>query len=242
MRWSPPSVLTPFWSGRYKNPSNRQEWTHLTWKGVSILMQLSKYTLRKLELALLVGLAISLLAGTWLTGEQRALSASLVRLHVIGATDSQEDQAAKLLARDAVLNAATPLLEGVADQREAMSVLGAHLEELAQAAAAASGMDAAATVEGSAWFPTKEYEDFSLPAGRYPALKITLGAGEGHNWWCVVFPPLCTDAVVEVTAGEVGDLTGDQIRLITGESGSYVVKFKAMELWNRFTDRASTDR
>ncbi len=189
------------------------------------------------ELALLLGLGLALLAGSWLNGQSAALAGKVVRLHVVGASDSEADQAVKLRVRDAVLSAAEPWLEGVSDRAQAEAVLAAHLEELAQAGAEAAGFSVPVTarMEEGAWFPTKEYTDFSLPAGRYTALKIILGEGEGRNWWCVVFPPLCMGAVTEETAQRAGGFSEDQVRLITGEDQGYVIRFKALELWNRWT-------
>ena len=82
------------------------------------------------------------------------------------------------------------------------------------------------------WFPTKAYNGFALPAGEYEALRIVIGAGEGHNWWCVAFPPLCTGAASETvdTARAAGLFTDGQARLVTGDGGGYVLKFKSMEL------------
>lgn len=197
-----------------------------------------KTTLHHLEISLLLGVVISLVIGTWLSGQQRALSEKVVRLHVIGASDSEEDQRVKLLARDAVLELAEPWLKEASSREEAMAILTRHLPELAQAGAQAAGMNATAQVETAAWFPTKEYTDFALPAGRYPALKITLGDGKGRNWWCVVYPSLCTSPVVE-TAARTGGFSQDQINLITGENNGYVVKFKALEIWNQFTEWVS---
>ena len=193
--------------------------------------------LRRWELALLLGLALSALTGTWLSGQQAALAGQVVRLHVVGASDSAEDQAAKLRARDGVLSAAEPLLAGVEDPGQAEAILRAHLPELAQAGAQAAGVRVTACVEENAWFPTKRYADFALPAGRYTALKLTLGAGEGRNWWCVVFPPLCMGAVSEDAQETVGGLSESQVKLLTGESEGYVVKFKALELWSQWTDQ-----
>ena len=81
-------------------------------------------------------------------------------------------------------------------------------------------------------FPTKDYDGFSLPAGRYLALRLVIGQGTGQNWWCVVFPPLCTAAASEVpeTALAAG-LTEDQVSLMTGEDDGYVLKFKVVEWW-----------
>ena len=190
------------------------------------------------ELALLLGVALAALIGTWLSGQQSALAGRVVRLHVIGASDSVEDQAAKLRVRDAVLEKAGPWLEGISNQEEAGRVLATHLEELARAGAQASdGAAVTAELEDDAWFPTKRYPDFALPAGRYTALKITLGEGEGRNWWCVVFPPLCLGSVTETVSERAEGFSEDQVCLVTGEDEGYVVRFKAVELWNELTDR-----
>ncbi len=197
----------------------------------------NKFFFRRWEAALLFGVAFALLAGTWLTGQQKALAGQMVRLHVVANSDSEEDQAVKLLVRDAVLAQAGPWLEEAATQTEAMEILSGHLSELAQIGAetAGEGVEVTASIEEDAWFPTKEYEDFALPAGKYPALRITLGEGKGHNWWCVVFPPLCLGSVSETVAERAGNFSEDQVRLITGETEGYVVKFKAMELWDQFS-------
>lgn len=194
-----------------------------------------KKHLARWELALLLGLGVSLLTGTWLSGQSKALSDNVIRLHVIGASNSEEDQAVKLQVRDAVLAQAQPWLEGVESTAEAAEILNAHLPELAQAGAEAAGVSTTASLEENAWFPTREYTDFSLPAGQYTALKITVGEGKGRNWWCVVFPPLCMDSVTEAAERWPGSVSEQQVSLITGADESYVVKFKALELWNELT-------
>ena len=105
-----------------------------------------------------------------------------------------------------------------------------HLPQLAQAGAEVAGISVTACIEEESWFPTKKYTDFSLPAGRYTALKIIVGEGSGRNWWCVVFPPLCLGSVSEEVAQRAGNFSQDQVKLITGEDEGYVVKFKAIEL------------
>ena len=141
--------------------------------------------------------------------------------------------------RDAVLEEAGPWLEGITDQTQAQVILAEHLEELARAGAEAAGNSVSVTaqVEEDAWFPTKRYTDFSLPAGRYTALKITLGEGEGRNWWCVVFPPLCLGSVTETVAQRAGSFSDGQVKMITGEDEGYLVKFRALELWNELTEK-----
>lgn len=187
------------------------------------------------ESALLFGIGLSLLAGLRLAGQQKALAEKLVRLHVVAASDSREDQETKLAVRDAVLRQAEPWLEQAQSQEQAMEILAQHLPELAQAGAEVPGVagQVTASLEEDAWFPTKEYTDFSLPAGRYPALRITLGAGEGHNWWCVVYPELCGDGIAETVAQRGEGLSQDQIALITGETEEYEIRFRALELWDR---------
>lgn len=197
----------------------------------------NKFSFRRWEAALLFGVGFALLTGVWLTGQQKALAEQMVRLHVVANSDSEEDQAVKLLVRDAVLAEAGPWLEGAVSREEAMKILSSRLPELAQIGAktAGKGVEVTASLEEDVWFPTKEYEDFALPAGKYTTLRITLGEGEGHNWWCVVFPPLCLGSVSETVAEKAGNFTEGQVSLITGESEGYVVKFKAMELWDEFS-------
>lgn len=199
----------------------------------------NRFSLRRWERALLFGVGFALLTGVWLTGQQKALAERLVRLHVVASSDSPEDQAVKLRVRDAVLAQAGLWLEGVEDRQQALEILHAHLPELARIGAetAGEGVAVTASLEREAWFPTKEYGDFALPAGNYTALRITLGEGEGRNWWCVVFPPLCLGAVSETAAERAGSFSDGQLRLITGESEGYVVKFRAMELWDALAAR-----
>ena len=192
--------------------------------------------LRVWECALLFACSAALLSGVWACGSQSALANQVVRLHVIAHSDSQADQALKLRVRDAVLAAATPCLEGAADRQTAEALLTSHLEELADAGAAAvreAGYSYPVTVSLSdSWFPTKEYESFSLPAGTYRALRVVIGDGAGQNWWCVVFPPLCFGTVTEFAdAAAMAGLSGDQISLITAGDGGYVLKFKLVEWW-----------
>jgi stage II sporulation protein R len=194
-------------------------------KGVVIIMKLKKW-----ELALIIAFALTLLGGASLAGEQRELSDKLVRLHVVANSDSTEDQAAKLAARDAVLAELDALLYGARDRDEALERISGGLRALEAAAGAAAGRDARAEL-GLEYFPTREYETFSLPAGRYTSLRIVLGDGAGRNWWCVVFPPLCAPAAGD--AGAFAALTEGETALITEDSAGVVVRFKAVELIGR---------
>jgi len=201
----------------------------------------SSSKLRLWEAALLLAFGLALTVGVWANASESALADRVLRLHVVANSDSDSDQARKLLVRDAVLAQASQLLEGVDDRRNAEAALAPHLDELAQAgedALARTGRtDQVSVALADQWFPTKEYDGFSLPAGQYRALKVTIGEGRGRNWWCVVFPPLCMASVSEesVESAAEGVLDQDQIALITGQDGGYVLKFRLIEWWQELT-------
>lgn len=200
------------------------------------------YTWKKLELAILLGLSVTLLWGAVSLHRQETLSRKMIRLHVIANSDSDADQALKLRVRDAVLEQATAILEQSADRREAESRLRGQLLELERIAAkeiAAEGYDYPVTVNlENTDFPTKEYDGFTLPAGEYLALRVIIGEGKGQNWWCVVFPPLCTAASADVPASALAaGFSEEEVSLITEENQGYVLKFKAVEWWETLKEK-----
>ncbi|MDR1328120.1 MAG: stage II sporulation protein R [Oscillospiraceae bacterium] len=209
---------------------------------------------RTWELSFIAAAVLALLVGSSVSREQAELSAKLVRLHVVASSDSEADQALKLRVRDAVLETLSAPLSDAGGAREAEYIINKELGAVEAAALSeirGSGFDygvTASVVEED--FPTREYDTFSLPAGRYTALRVTIGEGGGRNWWCVVFPPLCaggfgSDALSDSALASLGEvergsaaltdnicapgLTGRDIKLITEEDG-YVVRFKCMEL------------
>lgn len=199
-------------------------------------------TLRCWECALLVLAAALTLFCSWLGGYRECLSGKLLRLHVVANSDSDADQALKLEVRDAVLDCAAGYLENVSDVRAAEQVLGAHLAELAgagQAVVREKGYDYAVRASlGTSHFPTKTYDGFALPAGDYRALRVTIGAGEGRNWWCVVFPTLCVSAASEWQDTAVsGGLSDEDVRLMAEEDEGYVLRFKCLELWDKLSQK-----
>lgn len=200
------------------------------------------YQLRTVEIALMVGLAIFLGSGVLALRTQDELADKVVRLHVLANSDSEEDQALKLKVRDVVLERATAILEQSADRREAESRLRGELLELERIAAeeiAAEGYNYPVTVElENTDFPTKKYDGFTLPAGEYLALRVIIGEGQGQNWWCVVFPPLCTAASADVPASALAaGFSEEEVNLITEENQGYVLKFKAVEWWETLKEK-----
>lgn len=190
--------------------------------------------LRPWELALLLALCFTLLCGTWAQGRQQVLAGKLVRLHVIAASDADEAQAVKLQVRDAVLAYLEPKLADVTDVDAAQEIIAANLDGVAQAARTVTP-DTVTVTLGPERYPTREYETFSLPAGVYTSLRVTLGAGEGHNWWCVIFPPLCVESSLSDRAVET--LSDDDVKLITEDGDGYVLRFRLLDLWGKLTER-----
>ena len=172
---------------------------------------------------------------------EREIYDTVVRLHVLANSDTEADQALKLTVRDAVLETASPYLEGCTTQAEAIDALTAHLSDLESAAAAtitAEGYDYPVTVLlGEEDYPTRTYESCAFPAGTYVSLRVLIGEAEGQNWWCCLFPPLCLSAATAQNEADNEDafiqvgLTKDQYGIIT-ETGKtkYKVRFKLLEV------------
>lgn len=195
-----------------------------------------KGRLRRWEAALLVGVAVAAMGVSELGKAQDALAEEVVRLHVVANSDSEAAQALKYKVRDRVLKVAEPMLKGLT-REEALAALEQGLPQIAQAAAEAMAENGVAypvtvSIADSVWFPTKNYADFALPAGDYTALRVELGAGEGQNWWCVVFPPLCFGSVCDISEEAMASgMTEDSVALMTGETEGWVVKFRLVEIW-----------
>ncbi len=190
--------------------------------------------LKNWELSMLLALCVTLLFGLWASARSRALSEGLIRLHVLAVSDDENEQRIKLAVRDSVLAYLEPQLDAAPDVATARGIISAGLDGIRSAAeAAAEGRPVTVTLSRE-YYPTRDYGSFALPAGSYESLRVVLGEGEGHNWWCVVFPPLC------LSAAEAGDaleaLGGDSARLLTGEGEGVVFKFRLLELWGELME------
>ena len=192
--------------------------------GGDFIMKKRTYRLKTWELALLLALCIAFAWGLWAEQTQKELAEKMIRLHVIANSDTEADQAAKLQMRDRVLEILAPALAECKTQSEAAEVIRAHRTELE-----ALG-DLSVTVS-TEYYPTRVYDTFSLPAGEYLSLQVRMGAAEGKNWWCVVFPPLCTEALAEPAEEAFAALTGTERAIITGEDG-YIFRFRVVDWWN----------
>ena len=198
-------------------------------------MEQRKLRLRIWEIVAFVFVVVLLASGVDAVRTQEALSEKVVRLHVLANSDTEADQALKLEVRDAILSYAEPLLDRVSDQKEAEAVLRGQLLELEETAIEvihSAGYSYPVTVElEKTDFPTREYPSFSLPAGEYLALRVLIGEAAGQNWWCVVFPPLCSAVAADFSDTiENTCFSEEEIAFITEEKIEYQIKFKIMEL------------
>lgn len=174
--------------------------------------------------------------------QQKQLAEKTIRLHVVANSDTEEDQAQKLRVRDAVLETVQSLTEQCTDAQSAWQELQAHLPQIAGSAKAVLLAEQSdRTVEVSLTtekFDTRHYDTFTLPAGEYPALRIKIGEAQGKNWWCVVFPALCTAASTDTLeqCAEVGGYDAAETQWITGGEEEYHLRFKVLEWFQKLSD------
>lgn len=174
-------------------------------------------------------------ADSYLT--QRSLAAKTIRLHVVANSDSDEDQAEKLRVRDAVLRNVAALTADCGDANAARTVLASHLNELQTSAQRCTEKTVTVSL-GEERFATRYYDTFTLPAGIYPSLRVKIGAAQGHNWWCVVFPSLCTVATANEFSecAAAGGFDDSETELVTGGEEKYVLRFKTLEWLQELKD------
>lgn len=158
----------------------------------------------------------------------------VVRLHVLANSDSEEDQRVKLLVRDAVLSDIGNITSGAASADDAAKMIAdnvGNIRALVGKTLSSLGENVASKVTLSEeYYPERSYGDISLPAGKYTSLRIMLGEASGQNWWCVLYPAVCTSGA---KASQVMRQTGfstEQINVLTGEDKPvYKIKFKFLE-------------
>ena len=165
----------------------------------------------------------------------REISDEVFRLHILANSDSEEDQTLKLRVRDRVLKRGDELFNSAKTKEEAQKLTASHLQELAHIAAdeiADSGYDYPVRAELTRmYFNTRRYASYTLPAGTYDALRLVIGKGEGHNWWCVMYPSLCVGVASEQDEKARGALTESQYELVTDENTEY--RFKLVEIFEK---------
>ncbi len=186
------------------------------------------------ECVALLLLAVLFAAGTAGERTQQGISDRVIRLHVSAASDEEADQADKLMVRDAVLAEASELLKHAGSREEALTILYSNRESLAEAGRAALH-DTESQVRAEIrreLFGTRYYDNFALPGGYYDTLRVTIGSGEGRNWWCVVYPQICAAATTDQrdAVAVMGGLTKEQISIMAQEEPEYQFRFRSIEL------------
>ena len=160
-----------------------------------------------------------------------------LRLHILANSDSVEDQDLKLQLRDMLLTRYGNMLSEGTSIYEATKItreLLPEIEDEAERWITNMGYDySVRAMLGEEWYDRREYDSFTLPAGYYTSLRIIIGEGEGQNWWCVMYPPLCMEMATESALPDDGiiDYTKEEIMLISGSG--YQVKFKVLEELSR---------
>ena len=161
---------------------------------------------------------------------------SVIRIHVLANSDSDADQELKLKVRDAILEESGEFFTACSDRKEAIEKISSSLEKIqkiAETCIAENGYSYPVRIElGNEEYPTRNYESMSFPEGSYLSLRVLIGEGEGQNWWCVLFPPLCLDAATESAEDAfiaVG-LNPEEYKIITDtDVPKYKVRFKILE-------------
>ena len=158
---------------------------------------------------------------------------NVIRLHVIADNDSETAQNVKLQVRDAILNECSFLFSENGDIIAASETVQENLgliETIANRVLAENNADYEAKAEfGLETYPTRVYEDFKLPSGEYLSLRVKLGSAEGQNWWCVLFPPLCTKAASQKSDFSKTKINKNDSSVFTNRK--YVFRFKFLELF-----------
>lgn len=156
-----------------------------------------------------------------------------LRFHVLADSDEEEAQELKLYVRDGVLAWLSPKLEDCTDREEAERTISALLPEIEAEAVRVAGEKGCdlpiKAVFGKEFYPSREYENLSYPAGEYQSLRIFIGSGEGRNWWCVLYPPLCLSASAASSGQELENYSVDERAILKKEDNGYKVRFFLLE-------------
>lgn len=176
-----------------------------------------------------------LLSFTGLTAGCEDISNRVLRLHILANSDSTADQALKLKVRDRILAESAGMFDSINSKAAAESAVSTGIPKLRAAAEdeiKKQGYNYPVNVElTNMYFTTRQYNEVTLPAGNYDALRVTIGKAEGHNWWCVIFPPMCLPAAEEPK--ELSDvLNSNQLQIVEGKGG-FEVKFLTVEWYEK---------
>lgn len=164
------------------------------------------------------------------------LSQDVFRLHILANSDSETDQSLKIKVRDEVLDFTEDLFNSANSKEEAESIISDNLQSISNVAYQTvldNGYDYVVTAEiTNMYFTTRYYGGYTLPSGMYDALRITIGEGEGHNWWCVMYPSICISSAEDKESKAKEALDDDEYNIVCNEKYQY--KFKVVEMFEKF--------
>ena len=197
--------------------------------------------LKKFTLAICMGLVISILVSmARFDASCLELKENLLRLHIVANSDSAEDQALKLKVRDRILRVGSTAFcdnENLVIAKQTAEKMLPLFTDEALKVIEENGYDydVKVTVD-KAFFDTRVYENFTLPAGEYDALKVVIGEGKGKNWWCVIFPSVC---IPSASNKNISTVVSSNTYQITKNASKYVMKFKVIEWYESIKNSLS---
>ncbi len=166
---------------------------------------------------------------------------NVLRLHILANSDSEEDQQLKLKVRDRLLEVGGEIFENTGSKEEMISLAEDNTERLTAAAKEVineNGYDYDVRIEvGETKFDERVYNEVTMPAGVYTAVNVYIGEAAGHNWWCVMFPPMCLPAAEE--SEELDDVLSDEQLDIVENNEKYEIRLKALEIFDSIKEKIS---
>lgn len=173
--------------------------------------------------------------------ECRSISDEVLRIHILADSDSDYDQSLKLKVRDEILEYTDGLYSDVTSKEHAVNITKEHIDEIvttAENTLRKNGCNKEVKAEVLDMnFNTRYYENITMPSGNYTALRITIGSGEGKNWWCVMYPSLCLYSALDSKTLE-DELSSEQYEVIT-DAPKYQFKFRFLEYFDYFCNLIS---
>lgn len=198
-------------------------------------MSLSK----KIKISVTVGMVVAILFSICSFAKtSEEIRSDVLRLHVIANSDTSVDQNLKLRLRDYILQEGKDIFNGSVNVENAVKKIEPVLPELEKSAKAfvnQAGFDYDVKISlSNEYFTTRTYETVTLPAGKYLALRVVIGSGEGHNWWCVMFPPMCVPAADK--KDEIENVFSEKEIKLVESKPKYEPRFKVVEIYEQLKE------
>ena len=198
-------------------------------------MSLSK----KIKISVTVGIVVAILFSICSFAKtSEEIRSDVLRLHVIANSDTSVDQNLKLRLRDYILEEGKDIFNGSVNVENAVEKIEPALPELEKSAKTfvnQAGFDYDVKISlSNEYFTTRTYETVTLPAGKYLALRVVIGSGEGHNWWCVMFPPMCVPAADK--KDEIENVFSEKEIKLVESKPKYEPRFKVVEIYEQLKE------